>query len=114
MISPNVDRSCVKRITQAEMSMPYKPAPMTLGNMRSNGVRTARRRDMIRARLLTHPKSSIGGALMFQFLRGVALSAAVVLNCGAAFAEQDQASANYMMPACRDAASGIFANGESH
>jgi hypothetical protein len=89
-------------------------APMTLDNMRANGVRMARRRDMIRARLLTHPKSSIGGALMFQFLRGVALSAAVVLNCGAAFAEQDRASANYMMPACRDAASGNFANGESH
>jgi hypothetical protein len=30
----------MKQLTQAEISMPYKPAPMTLGNMRANGVRT--------------------------------------------------------------------------
>jgi hypothetical protein len=30
----------MKWITQAEISMPYKPAPMTLGNMRANGVHT--------------------------------------------------------------------------
>ena len=30
----------MKQLTQAEMSMPYKPAPMTLGNMRANGVGT--------------------------------------------------------------------------
>ena len=52
---------------------------------------------------------------MFQFLRGIVLIAAMMLNCGAAFAEPDQASANYMMPACRDAAlRDLAANGESH
>ena len=29
----------MKQLTQAEMSMPYKPAPMTLGNMRANSDR---------------------------------------------------------------------------
>jgi hypothetical protein len=29
----------MKWITQAEISIPYKPAPMTLGNMRAKGVR---------------------------------------------------------------------------
>jgi hypothetical protein len=28
----------MKQLTQAEMSMPYKPAPMTLGNMRASGA----------------------------------------------------------------------------
>jgi hypothetical protein len=41
----------MKQLTQAEMSMPYKPTPMTLGNMRQNGVRMERRRDRIRASL---------------------------------------------------------------
>jgi hypothetical protein len=30
----------MKQLTQAEISMPCKPAPMTLGNMRANGVQT--------------------------------------------------------------------------
>jgi hypothetical protein len=30
----------MKQFTQAEISMPYKPAPMTLGNVRANSVRT--------------------------------------------------------------------------
>jgi hypothetical protein len=30
----------MKQLTQAEMSMPYKPASMTLGNMRAKGVQT--------------------------------------------------------------------------
>jgi hypothetical protein len=38
---------------------------------------------------------------MFQLLRGVALIA-MMLNCGAAFAEADQSSANYVMRGCRD------------
>jgi hypothetical protein len=32
---------------------------MTLGNMRQNGVRMERRRDLIRAKLLTRPKSGV-------------------------------------------------------
>jgi hypothetical protein len=35
---------------------------------------------------------------MFQFLRGIALIAAIVLSCGAAFG---QVSANSIMPGCR-------------
>jgi hypothetical protein len=34
---------------------------MTLGNMRANGVRMERRRDLIRAKLLARPKLSNGG-----------------------------------------------------
>jgi hypothetical protein len=30
----------MKQLTQAEISMPYKPAPITLGNMRAVGART--------------------------------------------------------------------------
>jgi len=30
----------MKQLTQAENKYPYKPAPMTLGNMRANGVRS--------------------------------------------------------------------------
>jgi hypothetical protein len=45
---------------------------------------------------------------MFQYLRGIALIAAMMLNCGAAFAEPDQASANFMMPSCRDVVSGFI------
>jgi hypothetical protein len=36
-----------------------------------------------------------------QFLRGIALVAATLLNCEIALAEVDQHSANSMMPACR-------------
>jgi Rap1a immunity proteins len=50
--------------------------------------------------LLAHPKPGVGGASMFQFLRGVAIIAAVMTNCGFAFAE-DLQSANYMMAGCR-------------
>jgi hypothetical protein len=73
---------------------------MTLGNMRSNGARMAGRRDLIRARLLAHPKSG-GGVSMFQYLRGIALIAALLLNCGAAVGQQDVFSANAVMPGCR-------------
>lgn len=38
---------------------------------------------------------------MFQFLRGVALIAAVALDGGAALAEPAADSANYIMPGCR-------------
>ena len=38
---------------------------------------------------------------MFQFLRGIALVAAMLISCSASFAEEDDQSANYMMPACR-------------
>ena len=37
---------------------------------------------------------------MFYFFRGIALIAAVILNCGVAFA-QDRFSANYKMVGCR-------------
>jgi hypothetical protein len=57
----------------------------------------ARRHDLIGAKLLARPKSGVGGASMFQFLRGVVLIAAVTLNCGAAFAY----TANETMPGCR-------------
>jgi hypothetical protein len=39
---------------------------------------------------------------MFQFLRGVAVIAAMMLNCGAAFADPDTQSANFYLSACRD------------
>ena len=39
---------------------------------------------------------------MFQFLRGVALITAIIVNTGAVFAEPDINSANYIMPGCRD------------
>ena len=44
---------------------------------------------------------------MFQFVRNIAIIAVTLLSCGASFAEDEQ-SANYMMPACRD-----FINGGS-
>ena len=50
--------------------------------------------------------SKIGrGTFMFQFLRGVVLITAVMLNfAGAVFAEEkDYDSANAMMPVCREA-----------
>jgi Rap1a immunity proteins len=37
---------------------------------------------------------------MFQFLRGVALIAAMMLNCGVTFADTDR-SANHFMTSCR-------------
>jgi hypothetical protein len=39
-------------------------------------------------------------ASMFQFMRGIALVAAIILNCGVAFGEVDQSSANYVMRGC--------------
>jgi hypothetical protein len=53
---------------------------------------------------------------MFQFLRGIVLIAALTLNGGAAAAEPDLHSANYMMPACRalvasDASKYLFLQG---
>lgn len=39
---------------------------------------------------------------MFRYLRGIALIAAIMVNCGATFAKPDQDSANYIMPGCRD------------
>jgi hypothetical protein len=41
---------------------------------------------------------------MFWYLRGIALIAAVVLNCGITVAEQDENSEKFMVPACRAAA----------
>jgi hypothetical protein len=38
---------------------------------------------------------------MFQFSRGIALVAALMLNSGAVLAEADRSSADYMMPYCR-------------
>jgi Ssp1 endopeptidase immunity protein Rap1a len=38
--------------------------------------------------------------MLFQSLRNIALAAAMLLNCGACFAE-DLESANYIMPGCR-------------
>ena len=37
---------------------------------------------------------------MFQFLRGIALIVAIILNCGTAFGQNDL-SANTRMPGCR-------------
>ena len=39
---------------------------------------------------------------MLQFSWGIALIAAMILNCGAAFAEVDRTSANYRMQGCRE------------
>jgi hypothetical protein len=39
---------------------------------------------------------------MFQFLRGIALTIALMANFGAAFAEQRSLSANDMMPHCHE------------
>ncbi len=41
-------------------------------------------------------------------LLSLIVAAAAMLNCGPAVAEPDQTSANYWMPACRDAASSNF------
>ena len=38
---------------------------------------------------------------MFQFLRGVVFIAVMMLNCGFAFAEEKNFSANAFMPKCR-------------
>ena len=52
---------------------------------------------------------------MFQFLRGIVLIAAVVLNCGAAFGQVDLNSANKLMPACRNfAADSKYAEGDAN
>src|ERR1022692_3550704 len=72
----------------------------------------ARRRDLIRVRLLAHPKSGIGGTSMFQFLRGIALIAAIVTNSEAAFAAE-VGTADAMMPACRLAV-GMQPNGPTN
>jgi hypothetical protein len=77
---------------------------MTLGNMRANDVRMERRRALIRARLSARPKSGVRGATMFQFLRGIALFAAIVFCCEAAVAAADIDSANYHMAGCRSLA----------
>ena len=42
------------------------------------------------------------GGSMFQFMRGIVLIAVMSLSCSASLAEEDEQSANYMMPACRD------------
>jgi Rap1a immunity proteins len=61
----------------------------------------ARRHDLIGAKLLARPVSGVGGASMLQNLRGIALIAALLLNCGAAVGQQDVFSANAVMPGCR-------------
>jgi hypothetical protein len=43
----------------------------------------------------------------------VGFVAVLTLNCGVAVAQLDMTSANFMMPACRDVASGNMSNGES-
>ena len=43
----------------------------------------------------------------------VGFVAVLMLNCGVAVAQPDMTSANFMMPACRDVASGNMSNGES-
>jgi hypothetical protein len=46
---------------------------------------------------------------MFQFMRGIALVAAMLLSCGAGFAE-NLVSANLIMPGCRSFAAQDFSN----
>ena len=38
---------------------------------------------------------------MFQFVRGIALVAAMLLGCGASFAEENVRAAKYVMTGCR-------------
>lgn len=38
---------------------------------------------------------------MFKIFRGIALVAAIILNCGAAFGQTDDFTANARMPGCR-------------
>ena len=38
---------------------------------------------------------------MFQFVRGIALVAAMLLGCGASFAEENVRAAQYVMTGCR-------------
>ena len=38
---------------------------------------------------------------MFQFVRGIALVAAILLGCGASFAEENVRAAQYVMTGCR-------------
>jgi hypothetical protein len=50
---------------------------------------------------------------MFKYLRGIALAAAMTLNCGAAFGQDNHLSANALMPGCRAfLGSYFFRNGE--
>jgi hypothetical protein len=46
---------------------------------------------------------------MFQFMRGIALVATMLLSCGASFAE-NLVSANLIMPGCRSFAAQDFSN----
>jgi Rap1a immunity proteins len=48
---------------------------------------------------------------MFQYLRGIALVATMMFSCGAAVAEPDQDSANFMLPPCRAVA--VYGNAKS-
>jgi hypothetical protein len=54
---------------------------MTLGNMRANGVRMERRRDLIRDKLLARPKSGVGGAPMFRPIIKSLIVIAGVIAC---------------------------------
>jgi|BarGraNGADG00212_1021973.scaffolds.fasta_scaffold150643_1 hypothetical protein len=49
---------------------------------------------------------------MFQYLRSIALIAAIILDCGAAFAEVDRSSANHIMRGCRDFISSSLSNSQ--
>ena len=47
---------------------------------------------------------------MFQFLRGIVLIAAMILNCGTIFGQEDPLSANARLPGCRDFINTSFGN----
>jgi len=71
-----------------------------LAQLRAAPFGIARRRDLTGLDLAL-PKLWFGGALMFQFLRGIVPVAAMILNCSAVIAKEDLRSANYMVPGCR-------------
>jgi hypothetical protein len=72
-------------------TMPMTARPLRNGlTIRRPGVprsHCARRRDLIWARVLARRKFGIGGSAMFQFLRGIILIAAMMLNCGVGFTQ---------------------------